>query len=333
MNPILKSLKQIFILLAAVLLCSGCARTYLPSLSDNPWQVVPLPTDATLSDIAFTDDLDHGWLVGKNSTLLETFDGGKTWNPRQLNLGEQPYTFTSVSFAGQEGWVAGQPSILLHTMDGGKAWLNVPLSERLPGSPNTVMALGTKSAEMTTNIGAIYHTQDGGRTWQALVQEAVGVLRNISRSPDGKYVAVSSRGNFYSTWEPGQSSWTPHNRTSSRRLQNMGFAQEGQLWLLARGGVVQLSQSDQPEEWQDPRNPEYGTSWGLLDLAYRTPDEIWVAGGSGNLLRSLDGGQTWEKDREVEDVPSNFYKIVFVTPEQGFVLGQRGTLLRYQKSA
>jgi photosystem II stability/assembly factor-like uncharacterized protein len=333
MNPILKSLKQILILLTVVLLCSGCARAYLPSLSDNPWQLVPLPTDTTLSDIAFTDDHAHGWLVGKDSTLLETFDGGKTWKLRQLNLGEQPYTFTSVSFAGQEGWVAGQPTILLHTMDGGKTWLNVPLSEKLPGSPNTVMALGTKSAEMTTNIGAIYQTQDGGRTWQALVQEAVGVLRNISRSPDGKYIAVSSRGNFYSTWEPGQPSWTPHNRTSSRRLQNMGFGQDGQLWLLARGGIIQLSEPDQPEQWQDPLSPEYATSWGLLDLAYRTPNEIWVGGGSGNLLRSLDGGQTWEKDREVENVPSNFYKIVFVTPEQGFVLGQRGTLMRYQNSA
>lgn len=331
MNSILKPLRQIVIVLVAALLCSSCARGFLPPTSYNPWQVVPLPTDETLSDVAFTGDPNHGWLVGKNATLLETTNGGKTWESRSFELEEgRTYSFTSVSFSGQEGWVTGQPSILLHTTDGGKSWSRVPLSEKLPGSPYTIAALGPKSAEMTTDIGAIYRTKDGGKTWQAMVQEAVGVLRNISRSPDGKYVAVSSRGSFYSTWEPGQDAWQPHNRTSSRRLQNMGFGKDGRLWLLARGGLVQFNSNLESEEWEDPVSPEFATSWGLLDLAYRTPEEIWLSGGSGNLLVSFDGGQTWQKDKDVENVPSNFYRIIFVSSEQGFILGQGGTLLRYQ---
>ncbi|GAB4378892.1 MAG: photosynthesis system II assembly factor Ycf48 [Elainellaceae cyanobacterium] len=334
MNSILKPLKQIVIVLVAVLLCSSCARSFLPSASFNPWEVVALPTDETLADVGFTDDPNHGWLVGKNSTLLETTDGGKTWETRQLDLGDEgKYSFYSVSFAGQEGWLVGQPSILLHTTDGGKSWLRVPLSEQLPGAPNAIVALGPKQAEMTTDIGAIYRTQDGGKTWQAMVQEAVGVLRNIARSADGKYVAVSSRGSFYSTWEPGQEAWVPHNRTSSRKLQNMGFGKDGRLWLLARGGLVQFSQGDALEEWDDPVAPEYSTSWGLLDLAYRTPEEIWLSGGSGNLLVSYDGGKTWQKDRGVEDVPSNLYRIIFLSSERGFILGQGGTLLRYQPAS
>jgi photosystem II stability/assembly factor-like uncharacterized protein len=285
-------------------------------------------------DIGFTGNPLHGWLVGTDATLLETTDGGKTWQPRKLQLGDdgQKYRLTSVSFAGKEGWVTGQPGLLLHTTDEGKSWSRLPLSEKLPGSPNTVVALGPKSAEMTTDIGAIYQTADGGKTWQAMVQEALGVVRNISRSPDGKYVAVSARGNFFSTWEPGQKAWEQHNRESSRRLQNMGFTQDGRLWMLARGGQIQFSDPNNVEEWIDSTNPERATSWGLLDLAYRTPNEVWVAGGSGNLFCSSDGGKTWQKDRDVENVPSNFYRVVFLTPEQGFVMGQRGTLLRYQNS-
>lgn len=328
MNSIFKFFRQILILLVVGLFCSSCTKVFLPALESNPWQIVSLPTNTTLSDIAFSD-VNHGWLVGKDSALLETIDGGKTWQSRNLDLDDQSYTFNSVSFSGSEGWIAGQPSILLHTTDAGKSWSKVLLSDKLPGAPRLVTALAAKSAELTTDIGAIYRTQDAGRTWQALVQEAVGVVRNIARSADGNYVAVSSRGNFYSIWKPGQAAWEQYNRTSSRRLQSMGYSLDGHLWLLARGGIVQFS-TDDPLDWQDPITPEFSTSWGLLDLAYRTPNEVWVAGGSGNLLCSFDGGQTWRKDKAVENVPSNFYKVVFMTPEQGFVLGQDGALLRYE---
>src|ERR687886_2433247 len=329
MSYLVKTLKQIVILLAVALICASCS--YTASLSYNPWQVVSLPTEANLQAVGFTGDPSHGWLVGSNATILETTDAGKTWQEKKLELGEQNYRFTSVSFKGDEGWITGEPSILLHTTDGGATWSRIPLSEKLPGGPNTIVALGPQSAEMSTTVGAIYQTKDGGQTWKAMVEEAVGVVRNISRSDDGKYVAVSARGNFYSTWEPGQNAWVPHNRNSSKRLQNMGFGQDGRLWLLARGGLLQFSSTEDPEGWDKPITPEFSTSWGLLDVAYRTPEEIWVAGGSGNLLVSLDGGKTWQKDREIEEVPSNLYKIVFVTPEQGFIIGQKGVLLKYEQ--
>ncbi|HEY9637207.1 MAG TPA: photosynthesis system II assembly factor Ycf48 [Coleofasciculaceae cyanobacterium] len=331
MSYFVKKLQQIVILVAIALICVSCK--YAQSLSYNPWQVIPVPTEATLQDVAFTGNPNHGWVVGSNATILETTDSGKTWQERKLELGEQNYRFTSISFSGDEGWITGEPSILLHTTDSGASWSRIPLSEKLPGSPNTIVALGPKSAEMSTTVGAIYQTKDAGKTWKAMVEEAVGVVRNISRSDDGKYVAVSARGNFYSTWEPGQNAWVQHNRNSSKRLQNMGYGKDGRLWLLARGGQLQFSSTEDLEAWEDTIKPEFSTSWGLLDLAYRTPNEIWVAGGSGNLLCSLDGGKTWQKDREIEEVPSNLYKIVFITPEQGFIIGQKGLLLRYEQTS
>lgn len=329
-KTIVRVWKRIVILLAAVLICAGCST--IPSVSYNPWQVISLPTKANLQDVAFTDNPQHGWIVGSETTLLETKDGGETWAAIALDLDDPRSRFSSVSFSGSEGWIVGQPSVLLHTEDEGKSWTRIAISSQLPGSPSTIVALGSKSAEMTTDVGAIYQTADSGKTWKALVQEAFGVVRNINRSPNGEYVAVSSKGNFYSIWQPGQTAWQPYNRNSSRRLQNMGFGKDGRLWMLARGGQIQFSDPENRDEWGEPFSPDRKASWGLLDLAYRTPDELWLAGGGGNLLCSFDGGKTWQKDREVEDVPANFYKIVFMTPEKGFIIGASGTLLKYQGS-
>jgi photosystem II stability/assembly factor-like uncharacterized protein len=324
MHPLQKLLKPLLVGLIALVFCTSCKS--LPAVETSPWEVVSLPTDATVLDLSFVSK-DHGWLTGTRSTLMETVDGGKTWAPRTLELGDISYRFNSISFSGDEGWVAGEPSILLHTEDAGQSWSSVPLSAKLPGKPAKVVAVGSHAAEMTTDVGAIYKTEDSGRHWNAMVQEAFGVLRNVNRATDGSYVAVSSRGSFYSIWKPGSVSWEPHNRNSSRRVQNMGFSPDGQLWMLARGGQIQFS--NDANEWDEPLTPDYSVSVGLLDLAYRTPEELWVTGGSGNLLCSFDGGKTWQKDNSANKLATNLYRVVFQSPEQGFVIGQSGILLRY----
>lgn len=97
-----------------------------------------------------------GFLLGTRQTLLETTDGGKTWNPRRVAAAQDEgfnYRFNSVSFNGDEGWIVGRPAILLHTTDGGQNWERVPLSAKLPGNPILVHALPGKAgqAEMTTD--------------------------------------------------------------------------------------------------------------------------------------------------------------------------------------
>lgn len=55
-------------------------------------------------------------------------------------------------------------------------------------------------------------------------------------------------------------------------------------------------------------------------------------GGGATLIHSPDGGKTWEQAKKLSNIPANFYSIEFFGPEQGFILGQRGTLLRYVSS-
>ncbi|XP_021846341.1 photosystem II stability/assembly factor HCF136, chloroplastic [Spinacia oleracea] len=321
------------------------------SLSD--WERVYLPIDpgVVLLDIGFVpEDPNHGFLLGTRQTILETKDAGQTWVPRSIPSAEEEdfnYRFNSISFRGKEGWIVGKPAILLYTNDAGENWKRVPLSSQLPGDMVYIKATGENSAELVTDEGAIYNTSNGGYNWKAAVQESVsatlnrtvssgisgasyytGTFNTVNRSPDGRYVAVSSRGNFYLTWEPGQAYWQPHNRTIARRIQNMGWRADGGLWLLVRGGGMYLSKgSGMSEDFEEVSVQSRG--FGILDIGYRSQDEAWAAGGSGVLLRSSNGGKSWARDKAADNIAANLYSVKFIDDKTGFVLGNDGVLLRY----
>uniref|UniRef100_A0A803P0F8 Photosynthesis system II assembly factor Ycf48/Hcf136-like domain-containing protein n=2 Tax=Cannabis sativa TaxID=3483 RepID=A0A803P0F8_CANSA len=301
------------------------------SLSE--WERVFLPIDpgVVLLDISFVpDEPNHGFLLGTRQTLLETKDGGNTWAPRSIASAEDEdfnYRFNAISFKGKEGWIVGKPAILLHTSDAGDTWERIPLSAQLPGDMVYIKATGEKSAEMVTDQGAIYVTSNKGYNWKAAVQETVsatlnrtvssgisgasyytGTFNTVNRSPEGKYVAVSSRGNFYLTWEPGQPYWQPHNRSIARRIQNMGWRADGGLWLLVRGGGLFLSKgTGLSEEFEEV--PVQSRGFGILDVGYRSQEEAWAAGGSGVLLRTTNGGKTWIRDKAADNIAANLYSV------------------------
>ena len=334
------------------------------SLNSNLWEKVNLPLEpgVILLDIAFTDEnARHGFLLGTRQTILETFDGGKTWDAKDLGQDviddEVNYRFNSVSFNGDEGWIVGKPAILLHTVDAGKTWERVGLSPRLPGIPVLITATGDNGvAEMVTDQGAIYLTTDAARNWKAAVEETVdatlnrtvssgvqgasyytGSFSTVSRNPEtGEYIGLSSRGNFYMSWAPGQAYWQPHNRSSARRIQSMGWRKDGGVWQLTRGGGIYLSDTKAlPEEDDEFTEGKIGSrGYGLLDLGSNASGtKYFTVGGSGSVFSSEDKGKTWKRDRGTDEVAGNLYKVAFAKDDVGFILGNDGILLRYRGSA
>ena len=308
---------------------SGCVTTGLPVAATSPWQPVALATKANPLDVAFTNDR-HGFLVGSNRLILETEDGGASWAERALDLPEEEnFRLISIDFRGDEGWIAGQPGLLLHTTDAGQNWSRLFLDTKLPGEPYLITALGPNQAELATNVGAIYNSRDGGNSWQAEVEDAAGAVRDLRRGADGQYVSVSGLGNFFATWTPGEAAWTPHQRMSSQRLQSMGFQPDGSLWMLARGAQLRFNADPSDVDTWGKAVVPITNGFGYLDMAWDPQGAIWTGGGSGTLLVSTDNGKTWQKDPVGAQQPTNFTRILFSADGKGFVLGERGSLLRW----
>ena len=220
----------------------------------------------------------------------------------------------------------------MHSDDGGQNWTRLFLDTKLPGEPYLITALGSHSAEMATNVGAVYETHDDGGSWEALVTDAAGAVRDLRRGDDGSYVSVSSLGNFYATWQPGDAVWQVHQRVSSQRLQSIGYQPDGNLWMVARGAQIRLN--DEPgnlESWTKAIIP-ITNGYGYMDMAWDDDGTIWAGGGNGTLLVSVDGADSWEIDPVGDRQPSNFTRMVF-DGDHAFVLGERGNLLRWVGNA
>lgn len=115
-----------------------------------------------------------GWLVFKMATgsnfsvglLYTTEDGGKTWQAREIPLGE-PAFFVDA----QHGWVAGGPAgRLYHTQDGGQSWQEQsPASQayyQLPIFSDTLHGiLPAMIADNESMSVEVFQTADAGQTW------------------------------------------------------------------------------------------------------------------------------------------------------------------------
>jgi len=326
------------------------------------WKQVKVPFEDTVYDISF-DSPTHGYIVGARGAFAETSDGGQTWEPRSFsNLDaeeEISYRFQVVSFKDGEGWVLGKPTLLLHTKDGGKSWERIPLSPKLPGEPTGILALGPNQAEMITSSGAVYTTENAGRNWKAQVKETIdatlnrisssgvsgasyftGSIVNEQRDSDGSYLAVSSRGNFFLTWQPGQEFWIPHNRGTPRRIQNMGFVRgdiKNGVWMTLNGGKLLVSEKADLSSEEFPFNEAAIKTggYGITDVAWRNDNEVWAVGGSNTMFYSTDNGKNFSFDKSANDIPGNLYNVKFF-PEfgnAGWALGSGGLLLKYEGMA
>ncbi len=258
----------------------------------------------SISCLSFTDSL-NGWGVA-GSIVVHTIDGGKSWMtvvPDTATSGS-PNGYTQVDFIDSSvGWVVGRlwgpqlaDGFIYATTDGGAQWTR----QLHVGSPQgqyrsfSDLVVRNRNILWAVSDWYLYRSTNGGGEWQNLGRTKY--LRTIASIDDSTLWGAGDLGTLYCSHDGG-GTWQQTSRGFDTRLLDLQLTAGSRLY--AAGGAAVLSSDDKGGEWGI--HPVVVPGSPIVDIhAVWFSDSLhgWCGtehiGGWGRVLRTTDGGYTWE---------------------------------------
>ena len=277
--------------------------------------------------VAFEDG-QNGWAVGEMGTVVRTTDGGRSWARETSGTDEtlRSAFSRSPSLEGNERnlWLlavgdAGTVvriwedsdfvGVLARTIDTNDLWA-VALVDSATG-----WAVGEN--------GAIWSTTDGGFTWSKQTSGVSETLTDVVFADASTGVVVGSAGTILSTSDGGET-WAVDTSATWHNLFGVCFASQTETWAV--GSLTILHSTSGGSSWsaEPSGTARYAT---LQDITFLNEDLGWAVGYAGAILRTIDGGNTWEcqKRESVYDLADVwYYDVTFVDSLNGWCVGGRG---------
>ena len=252
------------------------------------WTQQDTPTQQHLYSVTFTDE-SRGWAVGRSGEIIHTTDGGKTW-ARQKS-GTEKHLFKVAFPSPETGWVVGDWGVVLHTTDGGRTWQDRSLER-----DQIVYSIAFSDPQhgwMAGEFGAIRRTTDGGKTWEEKRTGTDKTFFGIATTSADEAWAVGIDGLVVRTRDGGETWEIQHGEAEMASFENIGF-----LELL--------------------RNP------GLYEIKI-AGDTGYIVGDTGNVLVTLDGGETWKTELLPSEWRLSWIRGLSVLPSGwGMIVGAEG---------
>ena len=226
----------------------------------------------------FVLDENNAWVVGNRGVILHLTDKGEkvtmlpTWVEKALYDTDFPDA--------QNGLAIGQDGLIIKTGDGGKTWkqvkLELPLQEWQAAQPHLFsMSRGTDPNKVWAvgPVGTIIYSKDGGETWENLSLGRDVTLNGVSFANDTEGWVVGEFGTILHTSDGGKT-----------------WQEQKNVLNLPKYTRPDLSEEDALKQRVPPL---YLEDLFLVAVDFRNPREGYVAGESGILLKTEDGGETW----------------------------------------
>jgi photosystem II stability/assembly factor-like uncharacterized protein len=171
------------------------------------WRQIRVPTRVTLTGLDFIDN-SRGWVVGHDSTVLYTHDGGEHWTLQYRDVDAEQPLFDVKMQSPNEGFAVGAYGLMLHTTNGGQRWnivepshledpaFGYPHFYKIAQVPNGLMMVG--EAGMIAKLSG-----DDPAGWLRSPIDYNGSFFSITELADGVLLVVGLRGHIYRSVDRG----------------------------------------------------------------------------------------------------------------------------------
>lgn len=291
--------------------------------------------DSTHYSRIFFFDKQNGIALSPGA-IARSNDGGENWTNVANEQGSNEVGYYSLFFNMQQtGWVVGarkNKPILLETADKGKNWNEVKFDEK-------------SSIELNSKFSSFLDVcfDKSGHGWivgKGGILEAVPSIQNwkvanIFPTEETLYsVACTDSGEI---WAAGQDSVFHFRQGWKRKTLREQYifgriiSSGSSLWLLGAKGRSPEGRS----KGILLRSLDGGETWqdktpkaaGLFHDLALSDGKGWLIGEEGSIFHSSDHGSSWTKSRS--PTTKDLLDIFLLDPNHGWAVGANGTILRF----
>ena len=288
--------KRRAILLIPAVLVIAIAFAVTSRGSDTRFQMLPaLPTDAATTSLILDAATDGQRILvaGEQGHILYSDDSGTSWVHAQVPVS---LAITSVTFAGSvNAWATAHDGLLLRSTDRGQSW--------------QTNLTGVDVARMSADAAAAKVEQLQAELDLAAPDE----LENLEWAlEDAQFAYDDASENIdFGVTVPLLDVWFENDR------HGFALGAYGILLQTTDGGTTWSLLSDRLD------NPD---NYHLYGIAQSASGTLLIAGEAGTLLRSRDGGESW--DRPDSPYQGSFFGVVAADDGGLLTFGLRGNVFR-----
>lgn len=289
--------------------------TFKTTDGGSVWLKTSVGIGLTLRSIKFTD-VNNGWAVGFNGTILNTKNGGSVWTPQTSGTTNELF---SVFFINSSvGWAVGANGTILKTSNGGTTW-----GSQISGTTNRLSSVFFANSSIGWAVGfngTLLKTVNGGASWAL---QSIGSTNGLCvYFLDTNTGWVSGIGTIQKTINGG-TSWTSQTIGTSYFLYNLRFLDANIGWTCTQEGKIFKTING-------------GSTWNTVatfaseefnDIFFSDNNNGCVVGYGGIIRKTIDGGITWIP--EISHTNNSLISACFASNNDGWTTGAQGVILHY----